>query len=113
MDNHDQSILNNALQLATEAADPKAAIGVVLLRYHQAMLDALQTIEVCAECAEGVDIAKLQATAKELRQGTYADYEELHRACAARLGDVEKLCEECKQRYQKRLLSIFAASYQP
>lgn len=106
--NDDQQFLNDALRQATESNDPQAEIGLVLLRYHQAMLNAVLDIKHCDACLAVIDLGQLQATARQIQQSNYADYQELQSIVKARLGDTAKLCNECQRQYKASLLQFFA-----
>lgn len=103
-----QQFLNQQLRQATESDDSNAEIGLVLLHYHQAMISAAKSIQVCDACAARIDIAALQATAAAIEQSNYGSYQELQRVAKARLGATAKLCEACKAAYKEDLLEHFA-----
>lgn len=104
--NDDQQFLNEQLRQATESEDPQAEIGLVLLHYHQAMLDAVQTLHPCDVCRTTIDLAQLQAIALEIKRGNYTSYQELQRVARERL-DMAKLCTECKQQFKGKILEVF------
>jgi hypothetical protein len=109
--NDDQQFLNEALQRATESDDPQAEIGLILLRYHQAMLNTIQHIRPCGPCTTKIDLGQLQTTAREIQQDNYANYQELQHIVMARLSAIERLCSQCQGNFRELLLSTFIQFY--
>src|SRR5260370_28682501 len=101
-----QAFLNNELSRAADSSDHQGELQVLLVHYHQAMLKALEKLQLCP-CCVVLDLTCLRTNANELQRGSFANVQELMQASKKGLRDLLLLCPRCRTEFQQQMLVLF------
>ena len=101
-----QAFLTNELSKAADSSDQEGELQLFIVHYHQAMLDAVQGLQLCPHCAT-LDLTRLRTNASDLQRASFAGVQELIQAFTKRLCDLRFLCPQCGTAFQHQMLVRF------
>jgi hypothetical protein len=103
-----QAFLTNELSQAADSPDYQGELQLFIVHYHQAMLEAIQQIQLCS-CCSTLDLRRLKMNARDLQHSEFASVPALMKTAKSRLRDTALLCPTCLAAYQQDMLTRFFA----